>query len=373
MSLIMGIAPIIGVSIRNAELYDAQATQFSSTLQALAASIDARDPLTAGHSMQVTEYAVGIARELGFPRDFREMIRVAALLHDYGKIGVPDAILKKEGRLTPEEYETVKTHSSKTREILEQINFQGIYRQVPEIAGAHHEKIDGSGYPDGLKGKDIPIGARIIAVADFFEAVTSKRHYRDPMPLEEAFRLLREGSGQHFDRWIVSAFIRYYLREFGHRDGGVQGVVTREGGGAALRQAAPRESAQQGGMVFPTPMTDRCAVRVPCDLPVEIHLSNQRLAAKTSDISISGMYVAADCSMSIGSEVVLAFALPGREMAPVEVTGRVAWVNPVSRRRKPAYPPGFGVEFTGVAGTGVEEMKGFIRKLRYEEPKVASA
>jgi HD-GYP domain-containing protein (c-di-GMP phosphodiesterase class II) len=207
MSLLMGIAPVIGVSIHNANLLAAKESQFSSFLKVMAASIDARDPLTAGHSEKVTQYSVEICNQIGLGAAEREMIRVAALLHDYGKIGVPDAILKKNGRLSDMEYEIVKTHCYKTRDILDQVNFEGIYRQVPEIAGSHHEKIDGTGYPRGLKGKDIPIGAKIIAVADFFEAVTSMRHYRDPMPIEEAFRLLRDGSGSHFDKKLVEALI----------------------------------------------------------------------------------------------------------------------------------------------------------------------
>jgi HD-GYP domain-containing protein (c-di-GMP phosphodiesterase class II) len=212
MSLLMGIAPVIGISIHNANLMEAKFSQFSSFLKVMAASIDARDPLTAGHSEKVTRYSVEICNQLGLGGADCEMIRVAALLHDYGKIGVPDAILKKNGRLSEMEYEIVKTHCYKTRDILDQVNFEGIYRQVPEIAGCHHEKIDGTGYPRGLKGKDIPMGAKIIAVADFFEAVTSLRHYREPMPVAEAFRLLREGSGSHFDKKVVDALISCRMR-----------------------------------------------------------------------------------------------------------------------------------------------------------------
>ena len=212
LSLLMGIASVIGISISNANLLEARQRQFDSILQVLAASIDARDPLTAGHSEKVTDYAIGICEELNLSPNYREMIRVASLLHDYGKIGVPDAILKKPGRLTQEEYEKVKTHAEKTQQILEQVNFEGIFSQVPEIAGSHHEKIDGSGYPIGLKGEEIPLGARIIAVADFFEAVTSKRHYRDPLPISYAFRLLEKGRGVHFDEKIVDAFVRFYDR-----------------------------------------------------------------------------------------------------------------------------------------------------------------
>lgn len=213
LSLLMGIASVIGISISNANLLEARQRQFGSILQVLAASIDARDPLTAGHSEKVTDYALEICEELNLSSNYREMIRVASLLHDYGKIGVPDAILKKPGRLTQEEYEKVKTHAEKTQKILEQVNFEGIFSQVPEIAGAHHEKIDGSGYPNGLKGEEIPLGARIIAVADFFEAVTAKRHYRDPLPISYAFRLLEKGRGVHFDEKIVDAFVRFYNKK----------------------------------------------------------------------------------------------------------------------------------------------------------------
>ncbi|NLV24243.1 MAG: HD domain-containing protein [Deltaproteobacteria bacterium] len=213
LNLLMGIAPIIGVSIRNAERLETKAKQFNSTLQVLAASIESRDPYTAGHSERVTEYSLGICQELGLDENYQSMIRVAALLHDYGKIGVPDAILKKQERLTQKEYEIVKTHAAKTREILERINFEGIFKEVPLVAGAHHEKIDGSGYPLGLKGNRIPLGAKIIAVADFFEAITSQRHYRQPMPVREAFKLLEKKSGVHFEEKIIKAFCNYFLKE----------------------------------------------------------------------------------------------------------------------------------------------------------------
>jgi HD superfamily phosphodiesterase len=214
LSLLLGITHVIGISLRNVELLDDRNQQMQSILQTLAASIDARDPLTAGHSAKVTEYALGICDELNLPKEYCESVRVAALLHDYGKIGVPDAILKKPGRLTREEYEIVKTHAMKSREILEQINFGGHLSQVPAIAGAHHEKMDGSGYPLGLKGEEIPLGARIIAVADFFEAITAKRHYREPLPLEVAFHLLAKERELHFEADIVDAFKRFHRKTY---------------------------------------------------------------------------------------------------------------------------------------------------------------
>ncbi len=214
MSLLLGVAHVIGISLRNVELLDDRNRQMQSILQTLAASIDARDPLTAGHSAKVTEYALGICKELDLTEEYCEVIRVAALLHDYGKIGVPDSILKKPGRLTREEYDIVKTHAMKSRHILEQINFSGALSMVPEIAGAHHEKCDGSGYPLGLRQEDIPLGARIIAVADFFEAITAKRHYRDPLPLDVAFHLLDKERAIHFDKDIVDAFKRFFNKTY---------------------------------------------------------------------------------------------------------------------------------------------------------------
>ncbi len=210
MSLLMGITPEIGISIHNATLIESKERQFKSILQTLAASIDARDPLTAGHSERVTKYSLGICREMNLSDNFCEIIKVAALLHDYGKIGISDSILKKEEALTPEEYRQIQTHAETTRKILEQINFEGIYSAVPEIAGSHHEKFDGSGYPNGLKGKEISMGARIIAVADVFEAITSKRHYRNPMPENIALGIISHQSGKHFDGDIVQAFFSYY-------------------------------------------------------------------------------------------------------------------------------------------------------------------
>jgi HD-GYP domain-containing protein (c-di-GMP phosphodiesterase class II) len=210
INILMGIAPQIALGIHNVRLVEARLRQFQSILQALVASTEARDPITAGHSERVTDYAIGICHEMGLPSDYTDMIRVAASLHDYGKIGVDDSILKKPGRLDDDEYEHIKTHAVKTKAILERVNFEGIYRKVPDIAASHHEKLDGSGYPAGLKGDEIPLGAKIIAVADVFEALTSKRHYRDPMPNNEALDFLVENIGNHFYEECVGAFIRYF-------------------------------------------------------------------------------------------------------------------------------------------------------------------
>lgn len=325
MSLLMGIATVIGISVRNAKLNEDREQQFKSTLQVLAASIDTRDNLTAGHSEKVTRYAVGICRELGLSRDYCEVVRVASLLHDYGKIGIPDAILKKEGRLTAEEYDRVKYHVAKTREILEQINFEGIYRQVPEIAGCHHEKIDGSGYPLGLKGNEIPFGAKIIAVADFFEAITARRHYRGPMPYALARKLLEERSGIHFERKVVNALLAF-LEKNGH-----------------FQDEEPP--------VHPQVREGRFR-RVPCRTPVSFRLNGRTMSGTSSDISLNGMYVAIDDDIEEGSPIELTFSLPENRSMTIEVRGRVAWVNNGKRRLKPVFPIGFGVEFLDVKPDG---------------------
>jgi HD-GYP domain-containing protein (c-di-GMP phosphodiesterase class II) len=213
-SLLIGVASVVGISLRNEELLKSKDRQFRSMLHGLAASIDARDPLTRGHSEKVTEYTQGICEELGISPEQRDVISTAALLHDYGKLAVPDAILRKPGRLTPREREQVKIHAEQTERILRQIRFEGIYGQVPAIAGAHHEKIDGSGYPRGLKGEEIPLGARIIAVADCFEAITAKRHYHEPMRRDEAIAFIKREAGKSYEPDLVDAFLRYYERAY---------------------------------------------------------------------------------------------------------------------------------------------------------------
>lgn len=318
LTLLMGIAPVIGISIRNADLMNARRKQFHSILQVLAKSIDARDPMTAGHSEKVTDYALGICQELNQSKDFCEMIRVASLLHDYGKIAVPDAILKKPGRLSSDEYQIVKTHSQKTREILDQINFEGIYQSVPEVAAGHHEKLNGSGYPNGLKGDEIPLGSRIIAVADFFEAITAKRHYREPMPLKVAFQVLRDESGKHFDDEIIEALIRYFeknhARDFKDRWKNLE-------------------------------IPERKSLRVPCKAPVSYIMDGTLVAGTSADISAKGIFVASERNIDEGEKIQLSFTLPDFTPERFETSGRVAWINPRNMPRKRNLPMGFGVEF----------------------------
>lgn len=316
ISRLIGVASVIGISLRNADLIESKVRQFNSVLQVLAASIDARDSLTAGHSEMVTEYSVGICKELNLSSEECETIRVAALLHDYGKIGVPDAILKKEGLLSPEEYSIVKTHAAKTREILSRINFEGIYGRVPEIAGSHHEKVNGTGYPDGLVGHEVPLGSRIIAVADYFEAITAKRHYREPMPIEEAFQALFDESGRSFDKRIVSAFLSYYSK---------------------ANQYEPLNADELERFA------ERSRARVSARLPLLFSLNGRIHASNSVDISMRGVFVASDEEVSEGQPLELSITIPDISTV-IEAKGRVAWVNS-GQVKKTSISSGFGVEF----------------------------
>jgi HD-GYP domain-containing protein (c-di-GMP phosphodiesterase class II) len=140
----------------------------------------------------VEKLSIAIGRELGFDEETLDILSVAALLHDYGKIGIDDYILKKPGKLSPEEYAEIQKHVTITYGILSKMHFARKYRKVPIIAASHHERLDGSGYSHGTKGDDIPLMGRIIAVADVFEALTADRHYRGAMPKEKALAILND-------------------------------------------------------------------------------------------------------------------------------------------------------------------------------------
>lgn len=209
------LAAIASIAMENAILFHGHETQFNSFIEVMAASIDAKDPLTAGHSQLVSTYACGIAEEMGLSADDIDVVRVAGYLHDYGKLGVADQVLKKPGPLTSGEYDQIKTHVTYTREILSKMRFSRKYRHVPEIAASHHEYMDGSGYGTGLLNRYIPFLAKIITVADVFEALTADRHYRKRMPPAEALAILKQGAGKKFDTAIIEALERYWLKQNG--------------------------------------------------------------------------------------------------------------------------------------------------------------
>lgn len=211
MEFLLSLSSLIGIAVENAILFDDQDKQFMSVLEVLAASIDAKDQLTAGHSQKVTEYAVGIAQELGLQKSEIDVLAVAALLHDYGKLGINEDILKKPGKLTAEEFEHVKEHVVKTRDILNKMQFMRKYHEVPLIASCHHERLDGSGYSRGLdKAYEIPLLAKIIAVADVFEALTARRHYREALSSQQALKMLQQDAGSKFDANILNALERFW-------------------------------------------------------------------------------------------------------------------------------------------------------------------
>jgi putative nucleotidyltransferase with HDIG domain len=177
------------------------------TIEALALAIDAKDETTGEHMQRVRVYAVEVARELGLEDDEIEALRAAAVLHDIGKLAVPDYIISKPGKLTSEEFEKMTIHPIVGAEILDRVNFP--YPVVP-IVRAHHEKWDGTGYPNGLQGENIPIGARILAAVDYLDALASDRQYRRALPLSEAMAKLASQAGKSFDPRIVEILSRRY-------------------------------------------------------------------------------------------------------------------------------------------------------------------
>ena len=178
------------------------------TIEALALAIEAKDQTTHDHLQRVRVYAVEVAKELKIDREGMDALQAAALLHDIGKLAIPEHIVSKPGRLTPEEFEKMKIHPLVGAEILERVRFP--YPVVP-IVRAHHEKYDGTGYPLGLKGTQIPIGARILAAVDFLDALASDRQYRRALPLQEAMARLADQSGKAFDPQVVNVLQRKYV------------------------------------------------------------------------------------------------------------------------------------------------------------------
>jgi putative nucleotidyltransferase with HDIG domain len=205
LPLLEAIAVQVGIRLENSRLYEAQRRQFNSFVRAFSAALDARDPLTAIHSVNVANYAMGIGEILGLPHADIEWLRIAGLLHDVGKIGVPEAVLTKPGRLTPDEFDEMKRHALYSREILSKIEFTEDLRGLEAIAAAHHEKLDGSGYPDGLSGDQIPLKARILTVADIYDALTQTRHYRQGRTMDEALRIIDEMTPAQLDARCVGA------------------------------------------------------------------------------------------------------------------------------------------------------------------------
>jgi len=195
------VAPALRVKQLESELSQ-MASAFVCSLSTI---LDLTELHTGVHGTRLAEWAMRVAQQLGFSeRDLRD-IEIASLLHDIGKVGVPQHILQKPGKLTPEEYEAVKKHPDYGWAILRLLPG---FERVSLFVLHHHERIDGKGYPAGLAAEEIPLGARIVSIVDAFDVMMSGRSYRDALPIDEAFRRLREAAGTQFDARIVDLFVQ---------------------------------------------------------------------------------------------------------------------------------------------------------------------
>jgi len=209
LSLFTSLADQVAIALDNARLYQELEEMFFQTAESLADAIEKRDPYTGGHTQRVTLYSSAIGRCLQLNPMERKWLKFASVLHDIGKIGIEDQILKKPNRLSSEEFNLIKRHANMGAEIIEHI------RQLREIVPGvkyHHEMIDGKGYPDGLRGESIPLLAKIVAVADTYDAMTTDRPYRKALKKEAAIEELKKCSGTQFDSEVVEAFIRAHQK-----------------------------------------------------------------------------------------------------------------------------------------------------------------
>ncbi len=196
------------VNVKNEELkstYDQLRINYMDTIEALRLAVDAKDVYTRGHSDRVSNYCVRIGESLGLPEDEIELLRISGIFHDIGKIGTADDILLKTGKLDPVEYEEIKKHPLKGAHILSAVS---MFKDVVAIVRAHHERIDGTGYPLGLKGDEVPFLSRIVAVTDAFDAMMSNRTYRTKLELSETKAQLIKGAGTQFDKKVVDTFLK---------------------------------------------------------------------------------------------------------------------------------------------------------------------
>jgi len=196
-------------AVSNAKLFSEFKQLFMNTVRSLSQALEAKDQYTSGHAQRVSLFSIVVAKEMEIPKNEIESIELSALLHDIGKIGVPEEILTKPDKVTPEEYEEIKKHPMHGFKILEPL--EHLEKVLPGIKH-HHERWDGKGYPDGLKGEKIPLTARIVCVVDAFDAMTSTRPYRKALPDEEALRRLKNESGTQFDPIITEALFRAYKK-----------------------------------------------------------------------------------------------------------------------------------------------------------------
>jgi HD-GYP domain-containing protein (c-di-GMP phosphodiesterase class II) len=204
LQTLTAVAATAAIAIENSRLHQSAIAGYKGTISALAAVIDAKDPCTRGHSQRVLEYALMAGEALGLPQDEIEILEYAAILHDIGKIGIADSILTKPGKLTEEEARVFREHPVIGANIIADIPFLSRARR---LVLHHHERYDGMGYPDGLAGEDIPLAARLLAVADTFDSITTDRPYRAAPGKQHAIDELRRCSGTQFCPIAVDSFI----------------------------------------------------------------------------------------------------------------------------------------------------------------------
>ena len=207
LTIFQSLADQVAVALDNARLLAEIEGLFFQTAESLADAIEKRDPYTGGHTKRVTTYSLAIGEELNLESNEMRWLKLAAILHDIGKIGVEDRILRKADKLDEEEYDQMKQHTLMGAEIIGHI--KQLHGIIPGLK-YHHEKIDGKGYPEGLADDNIPLIAKIVAVADTFDAMTSDRPYRKPLKKEKACEELRRCCGTQFDRGLVDAFLKAY-------------------------------------------------------------------------------------------------------------------------------------------------------------------
>jgi putative nucleotidyltransferase with HDIG domain len=217
LELLAAIGNQAGVAMHRVRLMGELERLLLDTIKAIAATIDARDGYTHRHSERVAALTAQLAREMGLSQADRETAELSALLHDVGKIAVPDSILNKPGKLTDEEYAEMRKHPVHGARILGNIQSATVKAVLPGVQ-YHHERWDGTGYPEGLAAENIPFLGRLLGVADFYDALTSARAYRGAMPADEAIGLIEKGSGSHFDPAVAAALIRIHERGDLHLD-----------------------------------------------------------------------------------------------------------------------------------------------------------